>query len=223
MLPSQNHTVKVDIFSDVVCPWCFIGKRRLEAAAALHGNVHLDIKWRGYLLNPDMPVGGMDRQDYINRKFGAGGGDFYARIAAVGRGIGIDFDFAAIKHMPDSRIANALVLATQEVSQMSANAVKEEILAAFFLHGQNISETGVLPDIALRHGLAYPPALQSLEDDLKIAQNLGIQGVPFFIISKGNDGGNDGDGAQFTLSGAHEPHAFLPLFDAVLAVHQAES
>ncbi len=206
MLPSQNHTVKVDIFSDVVCPWCFIGKRRLEAAAALYGNLRLDIRWRGYLLNPDMPSQGMDRQDYITRKFGSGGGDFYARIAAVGKSIGIDFDFAAITHMPDSRDANALVLAAQEVSPMTANAVKEEILAAFFLHGQNISEIGVLPDIALRHNLAYPPSLQSLEDDLIIAQNMGIQGVPFFIIAD-----------EFTLSGAHEPQSFLPLFDAAIA------
>ena len=206
MPPSRNHTVKVDIFSDVVCPWCFIGKRRLEAAAILHGNLHLDIRWRGYLLNPDMPSGGMDRQDYINRKFGASGGDFYARIAAVGKTIGIDFDFGAIKHMPDSRIANALILAAQEASQTTANAVKEEVLAAFFLHGQNISETGVLSDIAARHGLAYPPSLHPLEDDLLIAQNMGIQGVPFFIIAD-----------EFTLSGAHEPKSFLPLFDAAIA------
>ena len=101
--------IHIDIFSDVICPWCYIGQRRLEIAAEMHGNVSLNIQWRAFLLNPAMRREGMDRQAYINAKFGAAGASFYDRIADVGKEVGIDFNFAGIKRTPDSRPAQALL------------------------------------------------------------------------------------------------------------------
>ena len=102
---SNPVPVKIDIFSDIICPWCFIGKKRLEMAAELHGGVDLNITWRAFLLNPGMRPGGMDRKAYLEAKFGAAATSFYDRIALVGDEIGIPFAFDRIEKTPDSRPA----------------------------------------------------------------------------------------------------------------------
>lgn len=203
--------IQIDIFSDVICPWCYIGKRRLEIAAEMHGNVSLDIQWRAFLLNPAMRREGMDRQAYINAKFGSAGASFYDRIAGVGKEVGIDFNFAGITRTPDSRPAQALIKSAPDT--VTAMSVKQELFEAYFLNGQDIGDDAILSDIATRHGLSYPSDQAfhtAVEQDLMEANRLNIQGVPFIIVEK-----------EWAISGAHAPESFQPLFDAALAKKNA--
>ena len=196
--------VAVDFFSDIVCPWCLIGKRRLEQAVDLHGGVVLDIRWRCFLLNPNMPEGGMDRGDYLAAKFGDAAKSLHERIAAAGREAGIGFRFDAITRTPDSRPAHCLVLAAGD----SAGAVADELFEAYFIKGLDIGDGAVLGDVAARHSIPYPAGAHAgrIEGDIDDASRLGIQGVPFFVF----------DG-ELAISGAHPPKTFLPILDAVVA------
>jgi predicted DsbA family dithiol-disulfide isomerase len=197
--------IRIDIFSDVICPWCYIGKRRLELAAEMHGNVTLDIRWRSFLLNPAMQREGMDRQAYLNAKFGKAGDGFYDRIANVGKDVGIDFNFASISKTPDSRPALALLQSAGE----KANDLKQDLFDAYFINGEDIGDDDVLAKIAKKYRLPYPSEQSchaAVEQDLMEAGRLGIQGVPFIIIE-----------GELAISGAHAPETFQPLFDAALA------
>lgn len=198
-------SIPVDIFSDVICPWCLIGKRRLEKAVEQHGGVELAIRWRAFLLNPGMRREGMDRQAYIDAKFGVAGTSFYDRIASVGREAGIDFRFDQITRTPDSRPAHGLVLSAGD----HADAVVEELFSAYFHEGVDIGDEAWLEALAKRHGIPTPASdsiRKQIDQDLKDAARLGIQGVPFFVFN-----------GEMAISGAHPPESFLPLFDAVIA------
>lgn len=207
-------SIKIDIFSDVICPWCYIGKRRLEAAVEMFNQgrvtpISVDITWRAFLLNPAMQRAGMDRQAYINAKFGTAGASFYERIAGVGLGAGINFNFAAITRTPDSRPALSLVLSAGAKS----NDVKQDLFDAYFLNGEDIGDDAVLARIAEIHGISYPApdaAMAKLEQDLVEVSRLGIQGVPFIIIE-----------GEWAISGAHSPETFMPLFEAAIAKNNA--
>ena len=203
-MTGPEKTVAVDFFSDIVCPWCLIGRRRLEQAAELHGGVALDIRWRSFLLNPNMPEGGMDRGDYLSAKFGGAAESLYERIAAAGQEAGIEFRFDAITRTPDSRLAHNLVFAAGD----SAGDVVDELFEAYFINGLDIGNEAVLRDIASRHSVPYSADAYAgrIEGDLEEASRLGIQGVPFFVFEGG-----------MAISGAHPPKTFLPIFDAIIA------
>ena len=205
MVMPERIPINIDIFSDVICPWCFIGKKRLEQAAEIHGGVDIQIKWRAFLLNPAMRREGMDRQAYINAKFGQAGASFYERIAGVGKDVGIDFNFAAIQRTPDSRPAHGLVLSAGD----QADAVKQALLDAYFIEGRDIGDDAVLQEIADAHHIPYPSGddiMALIERDLVEASRLNIQGVPYFIVA-----------GEWAISGAHPPETFQPLFDAAIA------
>ena len=211
---AEKTPILIDIFSDVICPWCFIGKRRLEQAAALHGGVEIKINWRVFLLNPAMRREGMDRQAYIQAKFGQAGASFYERIAGVGKDVGIDFNFAAIQRTPDSRPAHGLVLSAQD-GHGDANAVKQALLDAYFIEGRDIGDDAVLQEIADKFDVSYPAddaIMAQIERDLVEASRLNIQGVPYFIVAQ-----------EWAISGAHPPETFQPLFDAAIAKASAEA
>ncbi len=201
----EKIVIPVDIFSDVICPWCLVGRKRLEQAAMRHGGVEIAIKWHAFLLNPNMPRQGISRHEYVNAKFGASGAELSRRITDIGRRIGINFAFELIERTPDSRPAHGLILEAGE----KAEAIVEELFNAYFIEGTDIGDDGVLAEIAMRHGVAYPveeTAIKQIEYDLRDASRLGIQGVPFFIFDD-----------DMAISGAQPPESFLPLFDAVIA------
>jgi predicted DsbA family dithiol-disulfide isomerase len=107
-------SLSIDVVSDVVCPWCFIGKRRLEGALALYAKERPDapaptVTWRPFQLNPGLPAEGMARADYVAQKFGPRGGAVYTRVAAVGREVGIDFAFDRITRQPNTLAAHSLI------------------------------------------------------------------------------------------------------------------
>lgn len=205
--------MRIDIFSDVICPWCFIGKRRLERALALRPHDRVEIHWRAFQLNPDMPVQGMPRQTYVQTKFGGAerASQIYETIRENGRKEGLDFQFEKIGTTPNTVRAHRLIrfAADNDVS----DALVERLFTAYFYDGLDIGELAVLADLAAEAGLDRETALTFLESNESVADVLaetrfayenGINGVPCFIFDR-----------RYALAGAQEPEAFFPLFELV--------
>ena len=203
--------MNIDIFSDTVCPWCFIGKRRLERALAERPDVAPTVRWRTFQLNPQMPEEGMDRQRYLALKFGgaARATELYDTIRKVGESEGIAFQFDAIARTPNTVRSHRLLRFAE--GQGRDAAVSEILFRAYFLDGQDIGDVEVLTAVAEEAGmdadetgdfLGSDTLTQDVLSEDRFARRLGIAGVPCFII----------DG-KYALSGAQEPEAFFPIFD----------
>ncbi len=203
----------IDVFSDPICPWCFIGKRRLEAAQALRPQAAIQVRWRAFQLNPDMPPDGLDRAEYLRIKFGGGTRvrDVYDHIGRIGAQVGIDFAFDRIQRTPNTLDAHRLIRHAQTVAPQRTDALVERLFRAYFLEGRDIGDLDTLAALAGEGGLD-PDAVQEMldaedyideiaaEDDF--ARRSGIAGVPCFIVA-----------GRYALSGAQEPESFLPLID----------
>ena len=201
--------VVVDVVSDVVCPWCYIGKRRLEAAIAQlrasDPDLPFEIRWHPFQLNPDLPPEGVDRNAYLEAKFGGPerAKQVYERVVAAGRSVEIPFAFDAITRQPNTLEAHRLVAWAQSRREGDADALVEGLFRANFIEGRYVGDHEELVKIAAAAG--YDPtdareflASDALKDivaqsDLR-AREMGIGGVPFFIF--------DGKTA---VSGAQEP------------------
>ncbi|MEJ1995903.1 MAG: DsbA family oxidoreductase [Limibacillus sp.] len=207
--------MRIDIFSDTVCPWCFIGKRRLERALEGVQPEEVEIHWRAFQLNPDMPAEGMDRRQYLETKFGGpdGAQQVYQQIASAGDGEGIDFQFKSIERTPNSVQSHRLVRFAS--SQGKQDAVVERLFKAYFLEGQNIGDDAVLVELAVEAGLDKAEAEafiagdehreEILAEDL-YARQQGINGVPCFIFN-----------GRYALSGAQDPSVLRKVIDSLLA------
>jgi predicted DsbA family dithiol-disulfide isomerase len=205
--------LRIDIVLDVICPWCFIGKRRLEKAMALRPEVTAEIAWRPFQLNPDMPVQGMARQDYLAAKFGGAqhAGRIYQTVGDAGTTVGIAFAFDRIRRTPNTRDAHRLVRHAEQAGL--ADALVECLFKAYFIEGGDVGDRAVLAELAGAAGLDAKEARQFLDGDGGLADMLaedrnarrtGINAVPCFIFE-----------GQYAISGAQEPEFFLPVFDLV--------
>jgi predicted DsbA family dithiol-disulfide isomerase len=203
-------TLQIDIVFDAVCPWCFIGKRRLEHALAARPAPPPSLRWRPFLLNPQMPPQGMERAAYLVQKFGSKQrvSRVYAAIAAAGQTVGIDFAFEKIRVTPSTVDPHRLVMFADREGQ--AGEMVEALFRAYFLDGENIGDRKVLAALARQIGLG-DTARAYLESEADIAyvhqQNAwahrqGIGGVPTYIV----------DG-RLAISGAHEPNVIARLLD----------
>ncbi|WP_193180696.1 DsbA family oxidoreductase [Nisaea sediminum] len=202
---------QIDIFSDVICPWCFIGKRRLERALKLRPVPDLTIQWRAFQLNPDMPVEGMSRQAYLENKFGGPerASQIYDNIRRMGDGEGIDFRFDLIQRTPNTVLAHRTInLAT---AKGTSDALVENLFNAYFIEGVDIGDLDNLVTLAEASGMDAEETRTWLEGkggatevmaETRFAYENGINGVPCFIFNR-----------QYAVSGAQEPEAFFPLFD----------
>ena len=203
--------ISVDVISDVICPWCFIGKRRLEKAiAAVDGQHEIKVRWDPFQLNPGMPKEGISRKDYRIRKFGSWerSQELDAKVIAVGKTEGISFEFDKIERTPNTVDAHRLIwLADQYGCQ---DAVVEALFLAYFTKGRDISNQRTLIDVAAEAGLDRQAAETVLGSDAgmdviekagELSQQHQVTGVPFFIINN-----------AITLSGAQEPDTFLEVF-----------
>ncbi len=203
----------IDVVSDVVCPWCYIGKRRLEEAIARFAKTNpelpVQVRWHPFQLNPDLPAAGISRKSYTENKFGGpqGAREVYARVGRAGKTAGIDFAFEAIAHQPNTLDAHRLISWGQRRPEGNPDALVERLFRAFFLEGKPIGERGALARLAADAGYDEADALAFLESDEMIsvvadadrrAREMGVSGVPFFIF--------DGKTA---VSGAQEPEALL--------------
>jgi predicted DsbA family dithiol-disulfide isomerase len=184
--------LSITVYSDVICPWCYIGKRRLEAAMhepSLPAPVHLS--WRPFELNPDMPSEGIERKIYRARKFGAArSAQLDAQMLATGREVGIEFAFERMERTPNTRLAHRLIW--EAGRQGRQEAVVERLFHGYFEEGLDLGGREVLAGIAEGAGLesgAVSRALadaDSLEAVMSLEQEgyaMGIEGVPFFILS----------------------------------------
>jgi len=199
----------IDIVSDAICPWCYIGKRRLERALAMAPQPDLQIGWRPFQLNPDMPAEGMARQDYLRAKFGdQAGGKTYDHVIAAGREEGIPFRFDRIQRTPNTILAHRLIrYALRENRQ---DQVVEALFRAYFIDGRDIGVVENLVAVTEALGMDADRVRSYLESDQDLAEiraedafarQIGIQGVPCFIIDR-----------KFAVSGAQPPESFLEIF-----------
>ena len=186
-----GEPLSIDVVSDVVCPWCFIGKRKLEAALAENPGAPVDIRWRPFQLDPTIPPGGIPRRQYLEKKFGAARIDeIHTRLTEAGREVGIEFALDRIAVSPNTLDAHRLIRWAQTTGHQGA--VKEALLRAYFLEGRDIGDRAVLLEVAAASGLdaalvtrlfAEGADIQAVTDEIASAVRLGVTGVPFFIFA----------------------------------------
>jgi predicted DsbA family dithiol-disulfide isomerase len=202
-------SLTVDVISDVVCPWCFIGKRRLEKALALVPEIAVDVHWRPYQLAPELPADGVPRRDYMIGKFGSAEriAQIHERLTGIGAEEGIAFAFDRIEIAPNTMNAHRLVLWARAGGQQ--DAVVESLFRAFFVEGRNLADNAVLMAIGEAHGLdpallaelyASEADIERTQREIGSAQRIGVTGVPFFIV--GGKYGIAGAEAPETIAGA---------------------
>ncbi|WP_459674245.1 DsbA family oxidoreductase [Acidisoma sp. 7E03] len=203
MLAFSRAPVAIEIVYDLVCPWCFIGTRRLMRALRRRPELGVNLQWRPFLLNPDMPRSGMTRLDYLLRKFGTEdrARRLFASIAELGRGEGIAFRFDLIRSTPSSVDGHRLVRLAGEYGR--AEAMADALFLAHFTEGRDIGARVELLSLARQVGLPVAEARTMLEGDAGIdlvhgdnlrAHRLGINGAPCFIM-----------GRRHAIAGAQEP------------------
>ena len=203
-------TLLIEIASDVVCPWCYIGKRRLEKALeSLKGEVEARIEWLPFQLNPDMPAGGVARADYRRAKFGSleKGKALDARVAQEGAGEGIAFAFERMQRTPNTIAAHQLIDLAQK--QDKGNAVVDALFRAYFEEAKDIGDVEVLKGIAEREGVTGWPEKENtgeVKEKEERVRDLGISGVPTFIFER-----------RSGVSGAYPPDQLAQIIRDVLA------
>jgi predicted DsbA family dithiol-disulfide isomerase len=198
--------ITIDIVSDVVCPWCYLGKARLDLAIAeVQDEVSIDVNWRPYRLNPDYPPEGVDQQQELEKKLGGKERleQAHATLTQLGKDVGIQFDFDAIKVGPNTLDAHRLSLWAHAEGREMQDKVVNLLFKANFEEGRNIGDHEVLADIAETAGLDRKVIATLLNSDadkdtiiaeIDAAQKMGVSGVPFFILDQ-----------QYAISGAQTP------------------
>ncbi len=206
--------ISIDVYSDPVCPWCFIGKRRLGRALSSRPDLEANVQWRAFQLNPAIPENGLERDAYLVSKFGSAeeANRLYEHIRTVGLRERIEFNFDDIHRTPSTIAAHLLIRFASERGK-SDQAV-EALFQAFFIHGKDIGQESELAAIAINCGLDADEfsqyaedadAIDQVQNEDMVGRRIGIDGVPYFII----------DG-KYALSGAQEPEAFHNIFDMVI-------
>jgi predicted DsbA family dithiol-disulfide isomerase len=194
----MSAPLTIEVVSDVICPWCYIGKRRLgKALATLEGEVSTEIRWLPFQLNPGMPPEGMPRAAYRAAKFGSveRSRELDARVAKEGKGEGIEFAFERIERTPNTVAAHALVGLAQD--QGRGDAAVDALFRAYFEDAQDIGDSETLAAIAQRCGVSGWPRREGATEVVALEQSmrgLGITAVPTFIVAR-----------KFGISGAHPP------------------
>ena len=216
---AATSEVVVDLVSDIVCPWCYIGKRKLETALAELAKretvVTVAVRWHPFQLNPDIPSDGIPRPKYLESKFGgkARASEIYARVKAVGAQVGIAFDFDRIERQPNTLDAHRLIAWTQKRSDTAMrDELVERMFRAYFVEGRYVGARDELARIAGEAGFDFGETAAMLASDEergevlaqdREAREVGIGGVPFFIFN-----------GRTAVSGAHDPETLLQAVDA---------
>ncbi len=213
--------VKLDIVSDPICPWCYIGKTLLDRALEQRPEHPFVVEWHPFQLNPDMPAVGMDRRAYLEGKFGGKDAAIaaYAPVVERAEAVGLNIDFGAIKRTPNTLNAHRLIhWAGIEGKQ---NAAAMALFAAYFTQGSDIGDAEVLADIADGIGMnaaiiAKLLASDADADDIRARdaqfREMGVNSVPTFIVA-----------AQHAVPGAQDTAMWLTVMDEIIAQRAAES
>ncbi len=194
--------VTLDIISDPICPWCYIGKARLDQAIAETGRDPFEVSWRIFQLNPDMPPEGMDRQEYLQAKFGGkeGAERVYSQVRRSAAETGLELKFDAIKRTPNTFDAHRLIRWAATGGHQPA--VVKQLFQRYFENGEDISDHAILLDVAEAAGMARTVVAEllagdadreTLSEEEQAARRMGVGGVPCFIV-----------GGRYVLQGAQD-------------------
>ncbi len=213
---SNQQPVRIDVISDVVCPWCFIGKRRLEKAVALNPQIPVEVHWRPYFLNDWIPREGIPREQYLTTKFGSP--ERYKgiaqRVSAAASAEGLTYAMDKISRQPNTLDAHRLIRWADGIGK--AAEMKQTLMNLYFTEGADLTDHSVLVKAAaavgldadtIRNDLASDKDVAEVESEAISAKEAGIEGVPCFIF-----------GGKFAVSGAQAPEH---LAEAIARVAQA--
>ena len=203
--------MRIDIYADTICPWCFLGKRRLERAVASRPGQYFSLRWRPFQLDPDFPPAGVSHDDFLAMRFGSIGRArrFYEVLEDAGQEDGVTFRFDLIERVPNS-------LASLRLIRLGAAAgihgpLVDALFRAYFTEGVDIGDRDALAEIAVACGLDRQNTAAYLDSDVDAfevqgeelrARRMGIDGVPWFVLN-----------GVYAIAGAQEHEAFLPLLD----------
>lgn len=208
--------MQLDVVSDTVCPWCYIGKRRLDEALEQRGSAGITLRWRPFQLDASIPAGGVDRKAYMQKKFGADPDRAKAAGSAIrdyGDQLGIKFNFDKIKLAPNTLDSHRLIRWAGTAGCQSE--MVEILFRRFFVDAEDIGSQAVLLDAAREAGmdsdivedlLVRGADRELVEREEMLAREMGIQGVPSFVINE-----------QWVMVGAQETPALVRMFDKLLA------
>jgi predicted DsbA family dithiol-disulfide isomerase len=210
---SAPQPVRIDVVSDVVCPWCFIGKRRLEKALALRPDIPVEVHWHPYFLNDWIPPEGMSREQYLTTKFGSP--ERYSgiaqRVSAAAAADGLVYDAAKMKRQPNTLDCHRLIRWADSFGK--AAEMKQRLMDLYFTEGADLTDRAVLVQAAADVGLNPEEVSKALASDMDIeevgqeaqsAKESGIEGVPCFIF-----------GGKFAVSGAQAPEYLAEAIERV--------
>ena len=214
------RSLSIDIYSDIVCPWCFIGIRRLRSVLEeLAGEVEVRLRHRPYLLNPNAPAGGVDLHAQLAERYGTDPGPMFARVEAAAREAGIPLDLSRQRYTYDTTAAHTLLRHAGHGERQAA--LEDALFTAYFIDAQDISDPRVLAGVAEAHGFSAAEAHLLATDDAEAAvtrleaadaARSGVRGVPLFLV----------DG-RMAMSGAQPPGAFREAIRRALAAQARES
>ena len=213
--------IHIDIVSDTVCPWCYIGKRRLEEALSKRPQVPFQLGWRPFQLNPDMPPGGMPREQYLSVKYGGAprARRIHEHVASAGLDVGLAFDFERIARQPNTFDSHRLI--RWAASAGLQEPVVEMLFARYFLEGRDIGNRKVLLAVARDSGMDEAMVRELFDSDADrdlvmseegVARRMGIAGVPCFIVDR-----------KYAVSGAQDPSVLTHVFDLALKDRSEDS
>ena len=210
----NERLLRIEVYSDVICPWCYVGKRRLERALQqLDGGLNAEIHWRPFQLNPTMPRDGMDRRTYLGAKFGgaAAARAIYDQVTAAGAAERIPFAFDRIQRTPNTFAAHRLIWWAGQYGKQDKTV--EALFRRYFLEGGDIGSSSALASIAAEAGLdraatetflESPDGVEKVKEEEAVGRRLGIRGVPYFVFN-----------GSYALSGAQPPEQFVATFREV--------
>jgi predicted DsbA family dithiol-disulfide isomerase len=216
---SKNQPIRIDVVSDVVCPWCFIGKHRLEAALRLKPDIAVEVHWRPYFLNDWIPREGISREEYLTTKFGSV--ERYKgiaqRVGAAAAAEGLVYAVEKMKRQPNTLDCHRLIHWAEAIGK--AAAMKQKLMDLYFTQGADLTERETLvkaaADVGLdankvRADLASDKDVAHIEQEAQSAKEAGIEGVPCFIF-----------GGKFAVSGAQAPEYLAEAIERIANDAQA--
>lgn len=217
---SDRPSITIDVVSDVVCPWCYLGQKRLDRAIAATPQVDVAVNWRPYQLDPTIPAGGVDRQKYMLAKFGDPSriAQAHERLVSLGAAEGIDFAFEAIKVAPNTLDAHRVIRWAGAAGNGAQDRVVRRLFKLNFEDGANIGDASVLADAAAEAGmdaavvttlLPSGADVDAVKAEIATASRMGITGVPCFLLE-----------GRYAVMGAQDAEV---LADAIRRVAEAKA
>ncbi len=214
VLTEENTPLQIDVISDVMCPWCYIGKRRLEKALSLFPDIDIDLRWRPYQLDATIPPEGMDRQEYLSNKFGGAekAREVYEPVVAAGRAESIPFAFDDIERSPNTIDAHRII--RWAASADCQDEVVERLFEMYFVEGRDLTKHETLLEAATDVGmdgeivsnLLYSESDRDLiTKEVAMAQEIGVRGVPCFIVAN-----------KYVVMGAEQPETIAGAINMAL-------